>query len=473
MAVTSEPLKHRDQGMRSPLTIVAAFLAVAPVACVSRDMPIDDARSEVHARTGMRARWSGAPRAEDDKLRKSLLAQPLTARSAAQIALLGSPEVDAALEETGVARGALIGALALPNPEAEVKARFHGDEVELELGASLDIVELFLIPARESAASDAIEASRLEAAASVLDVAFEAKVALYDYVAAEQALELRKTILYATAQASELATKLLEAGNIPELGALAERAVYEDARLAVTQAELEVISARERVNRVLGLHGAEAASWRAAHELPAPDNFDPRDLEPKALEKSLDLAVLKKRYAAAASRVNLGWAEGLVPGVAGGVSAERHAGAWAVGPAVSVSLPIFYQGQGEVAAAEAEMRVSKSRHEAASLRIRASARRAGARMRTARESAAFYESTLLPLRQRVLDETLRQYNAMNTGPFEVLAARRAQADAAERTIEVLRDYWVARAEVEQLLAGRLPASEDPPRAEDGATEAPR
>ena len=125
---------------------------------------------------------------------------------------------------------------------------------------------------------------------------------------------------------------------------------------------------------------------------------------------------------------------------------------------MGVSIPLFYQGQGQVDAAEAEQRAAKHRHAATATRVRAAARSTAARLRAARESAAFYKSTLLPLREKIVDQTLLQYNAMNSGPLQLLGAKRDQVDTAVAYVDALREYWTARADAESLLAGRARAA---------------
>jgi cobalt-zinc-cadmium efflux system outer membrane protein len=44
---------------------------------------------------------------------------------------------------------------------------------------------------------------------------------------------------------------------------------------------------------------------------------------------------------------------------------------------------------------------------------------------------------------------------MNIGVFQLLSAKRDQVETARAWVEALRDYWIARAELDQLLAGRL------------------
>jgi cobalt-zinc-cadmium efflux system outer membrane protein len=45
---------------------------------------------------------------------------------------------------------------------------------------------------------------------------------------------------------------------------------------------------------------------------------------------------------------------------------------------------------------------------------------------------------------------------MQLGVFALLRAREQQIRAAIAYIDTLRDYWLARTDLEQLLSGRLP-----------------
>ena len=77
----------------------------------------------------------------------------------------------------------------------------------------------------------------------------------------------------------------------------------------------------------------------------------------------------------------------------------------------------------------------------------------------ARDRALYYRDILLPLHERIVNEAQLQYNAMQLGPFQLLRAREQQIQTAVAYIESLRDYWLARADVEQILSGRLPKLE--------------
>lgn len=463
------------QGLRRS-SAVPALLALAS-ACVPVDAGYQDVRRTTAARLPQGAqdvRWARheakAPTAEV----RALLERPLNADAAVRVALLNNARLQAAFEELGVARARLVQALALPNPSVEGALHFHGGAgPDLELGAMIDLSDLFFLPAAGGPAKSALKAAQASVAGQALDLALEARVAFYEYQAAQQILELRSTIVDALGASFDAARRLYEAGNITDLAFASEQALYEEGRVAFTQAEAEVQARREQLAAVLGVWGADASFTtepRLSDEL-APDDGALQGVEARAIERSLDLEIARLRFEAAAKGANLATARGWVPELRAGVSAERDDGEWGVGPAVELELPLFYQGQGESAAAEAEARRQRKLHTELAVRIRATARALASRLRSTTLSLEQYQTTLLPLREHIVSETQLQYNAMNVGLFQLLQAKRDQIETGRRYIELLRGYWVTKAELDQLVAGRLPAGAGArmERSEDAAT----
>jgi cobalt-zinc-cadmium efflux system outer membrane protein len=121
---------------------------------------------------------------------------------------------------------------------------------------------------------------------------------------------------------------------------------------------------------------------------------------------------------------------------------------------VSKIRPIF-EKQGEVGVAEAERRQQENVYADTAVHIRASARSAATQLDAARARLIYSRDVILPLKQKVVEETQLQYNAMLVGVFQLLQAKREQIEAGARYIDQLREYWIARTNVEELLAGRL------------------
>lgn len=461
--------------MKAHAAIAAAIAGAVASGCVPRDAGYQDVRSVVAERTGGDVRWHEIDGASASaKAVRELLAAPLTADSAARIALLNNPEMQAAFEDLGVARAGLVARRRLPNPVAEASLGFgaHGRAPDIDVSVTEDLSDLLLLPMKSGVGTATLDAAKLDVAGAAMDLALEAKTGFYELSAATQALDLRRQVLLAARASLDVAEGIHEAGNLTDLDLASERALYQEARLAVARAEADVAASEEQFAAVLGVWG-DGPRWKLEGRLAAPPERElpTAELERRAVERSIDLALTRRLYAAAARAANYERVRGFVPELAAGVGAEREDGEWQYGPVAELEIPLFYQGQGEVAAAEAEMRKHARRFAAQAIRIRAAARAAGMRLRAARDRALFHRDTLVPLRRKILDETQLAYNAMGVGVFQLLQAKRGDAEAGREYVEALRDYWIARAEAEQLLAGRLvrPSASAAPSAPTGSS----
>jgi outer membrane protein TolC len=197
-------------------------------------------------------------------------------------------------------------------------------------------------------------------------------------------------------------------------------------------------------------------------ELPG-EEISAEGLERRAVERSLELAASRAAIDSAARQAGMTRPLGVLSELELGVSAEREEGDWGVGPAVALPIPIFSQGQPAVAAAAARARQAMNDHQALAVWVRSAARAGYARLITARRRAEYFQKVVLPLRRQVTEHIQRRHNAMLVGAFELLSAKREEIEAGRAYIEALRDYWVARARMEGIMAGVLPEGEDPRR----------
>jgi outer membrane protein, heavy metal efflux system len=461
--------------MLRPVAILGAAVTLL-AGCVAHDAGYRDVQNEVRGRTGHELKWQHVEgeQASRDAVRR-ILEQPLTAENAVRVALLNSAELQATFEELGVARANLVSALRLPNPVAEASVRFRKQRsTTIDLALTEDLSRLIFLPLRSAVAEAQLDAAKLVVAARVMDLVLQVRSAFYAYLADRQLLELRQTVLDALGAAAEVAKGLHDAGNVTDLDLDTERVLFEEARVNYAAAQTALSGSRERLSALLGLWGS-SAEWRIEGRLNDPTPEAPlADLEAKAIAQSLDLAIIKHRFAAAAKRSNLASAEGWLPELKAGVTAEREEQEWSYGPLAEVQVPLFYQGQGEVARARAEMRRQQQLLKARAVQIRSAARVTASRVAAGRDRALYIKTVLLPARERILNQTQLQYNAMSVSVFQLLLARRDEVEAARSYVEALRDYWIARAEAEQLRSGRLPSGpglELPPPELSGRSEA--
>ncbi|WP_081465959.1 TolC family protein [Stigmatella aurantiaca] len=394
------------------------------------------------------------------------LQQPLTAEAAVRIALLNNRELRASLRDLGVARGQLLQAGVLPNPAVEVELRQQEDpglpfEPQAEVRVEYGLTQAVLSVARARAAQRELEAARYRTAAFVVELGYTVRAAYYAFQAAQQRVAIATQALDAFAAARDASQALFEAGNIPELDAATQDAAYESARATVAQLELEVLERREQLQRLLGLHG-EATAWTVTETLPRMAEQEPalENLERKALTASLELAETQHRLEGAAQRAGLTSVEGWLPDVSVGVIAERKSpvapahGEWEWGGVIHFTVPLFDRRQGTRSASEAEFDALMERYQGMAIDVRSAAREARNRVLSTYLRARQYQQVLLPARQRVMRQTMLQYNAMQIGVFQVLQVRREQLDTELAYVDLLREYWTAHAALEALLAGR-------------------
>jgi outer membrane protein, heavy metal efflux system len=449
--------------------------ALPAAACVPQDAGYAEVRRITSDRTHHDVRWyEHDSQAKAASHTRSLLARPLDASAAVKLALLNNQGLQGAFEELGIARARLVEAQRLPNPTVDASLRFKPDSrPDIEVAGMLDLSELLFLAWRNGAADSGLQAAKVSVAGSVLDLAYAVRVAFYEYQAAAQLLELRRTALEALRASFEVSQKLHAAGNITDLAFASERALYEESRVQHAGAEGALLAKRDELSALMGLWG-RSAEWSSEPRLEDPEPVEKTlaDIEKRALERSLDLAQIRHRFEAAAKSANLASARGLLPELKAGVSAERDDEGWGVGPAAAIEVPLFYQGQGERAASLAEARRQRKLYTETAVRIRAAARATAARLHVATESAKYYKDVLLPLRAQIVDGTQLEYNAMHVGVFQLLQAKREQIETARAYVELLREYWTLRASADQLIAGRLPrAGSSPGPNETGHTAA--
>ena len=468
------------RGTLRMLTTVVSLAAITGCARRVHD-GFDDVRSLAQQRAGAEVVWIRGDEADHQvaaRIRESMRDE-LTLDEAAQAALLNNRDLQATYEELGVAQAELVEAGLLENPvfEAEVRFAEGGGGTAVEMGMVQSFVQLLMIPLRKKIAASAFEEAKLRVTGKVLELAGEVRAAFYDHQAEQQMLEMRRTVLAATEASDLLAQRLREAGNITELHRAQERAQHEQAKLDLAAAEARVLATRERLNEVMGLWG-EQTTWRTAERLPdvPADEVDLDAVEQTAVSRSLDLAAARERIVRSARQYGLRRSFSLAGEAEVGASAEREAeGEWLVGPAFSLPIPLFNQGQASTAVIRGEMRRARNEYAALAVRIRSRARAARERLIAARDRAQYYRRVMLPLRRQIVEESQRQFNAMAVSPFELLRAKQQEIEAGAQYVDALREYWLARAELAQILGGRITTevrrAASQPRRESGSGEA--
>ena len=397
--------------------------------------------------------------ADGQKALHRLLGKRLTADTAARVAILNNRKLQATFENAGIARADLLEAGLLENPTLFARARFpsRGGGNNLEASISQNFLDLLMLPLRKKMAAAELERTQLEIARATVELVAETKKSFYMLQADQQLLGRLKLIAGANEAGVDFSQRLHDAGNITDLNLLNEQAAYSEARVEVARAEADIQAGREKLNRLMGLWGSET-TWTLAGELPEiPGREIPTGrLEMLALHQRHDLAASRYELASLATALKTSRTYRYLGVLEVGADVEKETdGTKLTGPEVSLSLPIFNQGQGKIAKLDARMRQAEKRFEGQAIDIRSEVREASGRLLANRSTALYYRKTLLPERLKILNQTQLQYNAMQLGAVELLMARKNQVNTERESIKAWRDYWIARGELELAVGGNL------------------
>jgi len=440
------------------LFLLSGTVALAGCAHVDPNPAFRELANTVHLRTGKRVQWNRgtAQDAEAQAAVASLLRHPLTADTAVQVALLNNRNLQATYEELGIAQADLVEAGLLRNPIFTFERRFPGQALEMDL--LKEFIDLLLLPLHKRIAAAQFEAAKLRVGHEILKTAAEVRAAFYEHQGDEQLVDLRKTVAEATERSAETALRMQQAGNLKNLDLATEQASHAQAKIELAKAQSEAVQTREKLNKLMGAFGAQT-NWTVASRLPELPGGDvsTSQLESRAIQQRLDLAAARQQFIAEARARGIARAEAILQGAefGGHYEHEIEGSVHSIGPSVNVPIPIFNQGQPAVARSSAKLRQSEQRYLALAADVRSDVRAARDKMLLSRRQVEYFKSTALPTRTRVTEESQLEYNAMQIGPFQLLQAKQEEVKTGAESVEALRDYWVARAELEKAVGGSL------------------
>ncbi len=446
------------------LALPTTVMLLAGCATSAPQAALPAVQTQLGDRAGLAASWpiTQEDRAKADEAVRPLLTSDLTVDSAVQVALLNNRGLRATFEELGLSQAGLAAATRLPNPSFEASLRWpanapHGPNAEFGLGAPL--LEALLLPARRHLAEAQLLQTQYRVSHEVLALVAEVRQAAYELLAQQELRARLATISEVNNAASDVARREFDAGNIPRIELDQMQASAQQTQVDLARADAAIRVARERLNRLLGLSSGQIG-WTMPGRLPRLPARDllPENPEAVAQRQRLDRAALRTQAGLDRQAFDLKRRTQLLPGEVNlGVDTERDpAGGRVTGPRIGVQLPLFDQGQPELARLGAEWRQAQDRVEALSADIGSEVRTARDALNAARQAAEFYQNTLLPQRRAILHETLLQYNAMQKSVYDLLAAKARQQITERESIEALRDYWQARTELERALGQLLP-----------------
>src|SRR4030067_531512 len=189
VSISSAPAKCNTRR----LAVAISVLVLCGCAAFSRDAGCGAVEQTARERLHKEVRWQ-----RDDRQRESvqatvkkLLASPLSADDAVQVALFGNPGLQATYAELGIAEADLVQAGRMTNPHFAYLRTAHGDERKLEWALTFPIIDLLTIPLRTKIESRRFGQGKLAVAGQMLDRAAKTRQLWFHVVAAEGRVRYR------------------------------------------------------------------------------------------------------------------------------------------------------------------------------------------------------------------------------------------------------------------------------------------
>lgn len=450
------------------MRLVIALLATASAAGCALTGPdggFGEVKDAVGSRTSARTQWlrSEEQTSAAREQVKALLAKPLMADDAVQIALVNNPGLQASYAELGIAGGDLVSSVLLPNPRFSYLRTVNGDEAKVEAILSFNILSLVTVPLRWRAQEQRFEQVKRAAAAEAVRVAGETRKAYYSAIGAAQLARYMEDVKAAAEASAELAQRMAATGNFSKLDRMREQVFYADATAQLARARRLAFSERERLLRLMGLWG-EQTQFRLPERMPDLP-ATPRDLpnaEQLAIEQRLDLQAARHDAEATARSLGLTRVTRFVDEFDLGLARTREdPEPTKKGYEIGVRIPLFDWGSGRVARAEALYLQAANRVAATAINARSEVRDAYAGYRTSYDLSRHYRDEIVPVRKQISEEVVLRYNGMLASVFELLADAREQVAAVSTYIDHLREFWIADADLQTALVGGSPGAAEP------------
>jgi outer membrane protein TolC len=400
-----------------------------------------------------------------------LLARPLTARTAVQMALLSNRGLQAAYNELGIAEAVMVEASLPPNPTISLQRISGSLEIEIERRIVGDILALATLPARAEIAGERFHQAQLRAAEATLRVAAETRRAYYRSVAALEMVGFLEQAAASAQTTNELAKRLGESGAMNKLDQSREQVFYAESSAQLAKARQQASSERERLVRAMGLSGNDLA-FKIPNALP-PLPSRPRSaptVEMQALTRRIDLQIGRIELDALAKSYGLTQATRFLnllelSGV-GKTTTDKATGARIRdrGFEVQLQIPLFDFGAARVREAEQTYMQAVNRLAEMAVNARSQARESYQHYRSSYDLAARYRNEVLPLRKIISDEMVLRYNAMMIDVFALLTEARQRVVSTTSGVEAQRDFWLAAVDLDAAILGggvSAPSGEGP------------
>jgi outer membrane protein TolC len=445
---------------RAPfVAVILAALALSSCATFSKDGGFDSVAKETRVQLNKDVRWprTAEERAKDDAQVAGLLRHALSAEDAVQIALLSNRSLQASFEELGISEADLVQSGRLPNPRFTLRHASAAAQYDIEETLSFNVLSLFTASFAHEIEKRRFAQVQSAVVIAVAQLANDTRQAFFAAVAARESVHYLEQVKTAAEAGAELARRMLAAGNWSLVDQAREQSFYADAAQRLTHARLVEDFTREKLLRLMGLPGEEAI-FQLAERLPElPQSIENLpDVEQAILQNRIDLRLMRMQTDEVAHSLGLTKVNRIVNVLDMGptrVLQGTKSQPYERGYEVSLEIPLFDSGGPRVRRAEAIYSRAVDRFAQAAIDARSQIRLAYAAYRAAFDIAKQQRDEVVPARKVVAEQNLLRYNASLISVFDLLTDARGQIASVDDYIQSVRDFWMAKSELDTALLG--------------------
>lgn len=429
------------------------LLAITGCSTISKNEVFEGVKKE----TGQSVQWINTPQeaALVEKSVHDLLSQPLTQDNAVRIALINNRALQQTYEEIGIFQSDLVQAGLMSNPLLGYSIGRGGGATTSTLSLDVAFLDLLWIPLRRELGGLALEETQFRVGYEVLKTVREVKKAFIDARVAQEKVALFATLLKSHEATMQLAIRQNTTGNLSKRNLLKIQDTYAHARLEAMDLSRENAIARETLNRLLGVYGAQTNYTLDDIMLSLEAPFANSDgLESRAITNRLDMKAAIKRVDYAARDAGYTQNTRLLKEVELSVYSEKTTDTSRLNTfGIKIPLPLFDFGQGRVSKTHALYNQSVHLLYETAVNVRSQVREAYAASRYSYDKALETNAVIVPANEQILEETKLFYNGMLDGIYELLEDQRRYGEAKMQSLISVGEYRKAQADLEYVLGG--------------------
>ncbi|CAN5637211.1 TolC family protein [soil metagenome] len=379
------------------------------------------------------------------------LSHALTSDEAVAIGLYNNPAFQELLVDLGLARGDLIQAGLLPNPE--LVYYFGVSDKPFKYLLDFPIEALWLRPIKVRAATADSDRAAQRLTQGGLDLIRDVRQAHADVLLAKERVRIAGESVKLRGTISSLAEKRLKAGDISPQEAATARIDALQAEQDAARVGYEVSIAMERLRNLIGL-GVCREPLEVEQSVPPECRLLSIDeIAAESQRSRPDALAAQSAVDAAEARLHfskLGWVRFL-----GILDATSGRNGHEFGPALRFTLPIFNRNQGGIARAEAEYEKALRNRETVANQIALDVQRSYLLYRQTCTELEFLRVKVRPEVEAAIRRAQGAYQEGNVAIFIVLETTRQLLDNYLREAQLVADLRRNWAELERSAGRRL------------------